>query len=240
MAVGVRVGTLQAGVAAALLLAVTMHARPADIAAPVVLSTHELCPYGCSTPDGRFDGVAVRVVRCALEHMSRPLDVRVYPWARAQEEARRGRADGFFAASHSAERDAWAELSVPIASQQWRWYLRVGSVFDPATPDFKARATVGGYIGANMLRWLEQENYRVVSRPADTPALLESLMAQRVDAVLANNLVMDALLAERALSDDVKSFLARDKPLGVYFTKPYLAQRPGFMATFNAAVERCR
>lgn len=224
---------------AALSLAAAQAAEP-TAAEPVVLATHELCPYGCTGADGRFDGVAVQVVRCALGRLGRPLEVRVYPWARAQQEAHGGAVAGFFGASHSAERDAWAELSAEIAPQQWRWYLRADNPLDPASPAFRTQATVAGYIGANMLEWLEQEGYRVVSRPPDTPALLDSLMARRVDAVLANNLVMDALLAERRLVRDVKSVLAKDKPLGVYFSRKYLGQRPGFLAAFNAAVGQCR
>lgn len=184
----------------------------------MVLATHELCPYGCTGADGRFDGVAVQVVRCALGRLGRPLEVRVYPWARAQQEAHGGAVAGFFGASHSAERDAWAELSAEIAPQQWRWYLRADNPLDPASPAFRTQATVAGYIGANMLEWLEQEGYRVVSRPPDTPALL----------------------AERRLVRDVKSVLAKDKPLGVYFSRKYLGQRPGFLAAFNAAVGQCR
>lgn len=224
--------------AALLWPAVAGAAAPAG--EPVALATHELCPYGCTGPDGRFDGIAVQVVGCALQRMGHRLDVRVFPWARAQQEARTGNVAGFFGASRSAERDAWAELSGEIAPQQWRWYLRADSRHDPRRPAFRREAAVASYVGANMLEWLAQEGYRVTSRPPDTPALLDSLVAGRVDAVLANNLVMDRLLADRGVSRDVKSFLAKDKPLGVYFSREYLAQRPGFLAAFNAAVGHCR
>lgn len=227
---------------AAVLAAAVPAADPAQPpgGGPVVLATHELCPYGCTGPDGRFDGLALRTTRCAFGRLGVPLEVRVLPWARAQEEARNGAADGFFGASRSAARDEWAVLSTPVAPQQWRWYLLAGNPLDPAQASFREQAAVASYVGANMLAWLEQEGYRVASRPPDTPALLASLVAGRVDAVLANNLVMDRLLAGQGLQQRVRSHLAQDKPLGVYFTRRFLAGRPGFLAGFDAAVAACR
>ena len=66
------------------------------------------------------------------------------------------------------------------------------------------------------------------------------LLARRVDAVMANNYVMGALLQEYGVEDQVKSYLNKDKPLSVYFSKEFLKSRPAFIESFNNMVPECR
>ena len=95
-------------------LALCLSAGPA-IAAPVRLTTHDLPPYSFVDEQGKLAGVAVKRVECAMTRIQRAFTVTVYPWARAQKLVYAGDADGFFAASQSAERDALAQLSAEIA-----------------------------------------------------------------------------------------------------------------------------
>lgn len=210
-----------------------------DRPARVVLTTHELPPYSFSG-DPRTGGIAVDAVRCALKALQVDAEIRFEPWARAQSSARAGQADGFFAASRSPDRDAWAMLSVSIAPQQWRWYLLKNSPLDPQDPKFRETATVSSYVGANMQDWLKENHYRLGSAPINTEHLLLMLVAGRLDAVLANHLVMDKLLVKHDRGREVRSVLQLDKPLGVYFTKDFTARWPDFIEAFNRAAVGCR
>lgn len=66
------------------------------------------------------------------------------------------------------------------------------------------------------------------------------LLAGRVDAVLANNLVMESILDTRGVLSEIRSEVQQDKPLSVYFSNDFLQLNPGFLAEFDAAVPDCR
>ena len=219
-----------------------LASAPAMAAEPALrLTTHDLPPYGSyAGPDNRFDGIAVRVVDCALRRVGRSYELEVLPWARAQKTVQAGGADGFFAASQNAERDSYAEMSAIIAEQEWRWYLLAENPMDPKAPEFRQRATVGSFVGGNMLDWLKRNGYRVEASPANTDQLLSMLQNGRIDAVLANNLVMEELLKKRNSQGQLRSVLQENKPLGVYFSKEFLAKSPGFLSAFNRQVPACR
>jgi polar amino acid transport system substrate-binding protein len=71
--------------------------------------------------------------------------------------------------------------------------------------------------------------------------LLKMLLAKRIDAILANQLVMNALLKETASESKVRSVLEQDKPLGVYFSDQFLSQQADdFMQRFNQTLGKCR
>ena len=214
----------------------------------IVLTTHNLSPYG-SFPNGvrpglvadeSFTGVAVDRVRCAARAIDYDLKVVVVPWKRAQANARAGSSDGFFAASQKNTRDEYAVLSEFIAEQKWQWYLLKDNKKNPNDPEFKSEAMVAGFVGSNMLSWMEKNKYKVGPRPLDTRRLLNTLLAGRVDAILANNLVMDVLIKKQQVEDKLKFYVAKDKPLGVYFTKLFLKKNAGFLDKFNKAVRKCK
>ncbi|NRA22713.1 MAG: transporter substrate-binding domain-containing protein [Oceanospirillaceae bacterium] len=214
----------------------------------VRLATHNLCPYGCyqdkdtsaSMPKLRFSGIAVDVVQCSLKKMSVQLEISVLPWKRAEKAASVGAVDGFFAASKNAVRDKFGTMSAIIAEQKWQWFLLNENPLDPQQLSFKHNATVSGFIGSNMLFWLKTNNYQVAATAIDTKILLKLLLRKRVDAVLANNYVMQGLLTEHNLVAKVKIYTLKNKPLAVYFGKSFLSKHPSFLTEFNANVNRCR
>jgi polar amino acid transport system substrate-binding protein len=213
----------------------------------VVLTTHNLYPYGSYPPgeiemviaDGTFKGVAVDRVRCVFKIMDTPLEIQVVPWRRAQLLVERGDADGFFAASQNDSRDEFGVKTMIIANQEWNWYLLKENPLSPQDQSFKEKASVGGFVGANMLEWMQEQNYNVTATPKDTEGLLKLLLARRVDAVMANNYVMQALLQNYGMVDQVKIYLNMDKPLFVYFSNEFLKSRPMFIEKFNSLIPEC-
>jgi ABC-type amino acid transport substrate-binding protein len=90
-----------------------------------------------------------------------------------------------------------------------------------------------------MLKWMQEQNYNVTATPNDTEGLLKLLLARRVDAVMANNHVMKALLQKYKVEDQVKIYLNTDKPLFVYFSKELLKSRPLLIERFNNLISEC-
>lgn len=219
-------------------LVVCIHATAARSAPPesISLATHIMCPYSFYTAEGTFDGLAVRTVRYALARMNVALDLVVVPWGRAQMMVRNGYSDGFFAASQNEARDVYATHSVTIAEQQWDWCILTESTMTPDMKEFKDTACVGAFNGSNMLYWLECNEYKVLGTPPNTRLLVEMLLARRIDAIVANDLVLEKIITAENLSDRLRVYPLKNKPLGVYFSNTFLAAHPGFLETFNRHV----
>jgi len=203
----------------------------------IILTSQDLPPLGSYNEKRHYDGIAVRVVKYALDKMEVKYEILVYPWARAQQEVKAGRADGFFAGSKNAERESYGVMSNIIADQKWVWYQLKENVMNPKDSDFKEKAKVGSYIGANMLDWLKKNNYNIKAEPRDTKMLFKMLLAKRVDAILANNLVAEDIIKKEKLGIKFKRTIQQEQPLGVYFSKTFLEKNPGFLKKFNSCVD---
>ena len=237
---------------AAILTLSTFNSAWAQWQEKLILTTHNLCPYGCyqnkhsdnssseHNTKRTFEGIAVSVVDCALNAINQPYEIVVLPWARAQKMVKDGQADGFFSASKQAKRDEYAVFSEVIAEQKWQWYMLKKNPLSPTQADFKQKALVGGFIGANMLSWLEGNNYQIAAKVTNSNVLLELLLKERVDAILANNNVMDALVKNKKIDGKIKRIVNKDKPLAVYFSNEFVAKHPSFLAAFIQHVVACR
>jgi ABC-type amino acid transport substrate-binding protein len=209
--------------------------RPAA-AETLRLTTQEWPPYQV-VERGALGGSAVAVVECALARIGAGYEITVYPWRRAQQMVRDGGADGFFAASQSAERDGYAVFSTPVAPQVWRWFWRGDRTID--LTDRTAR--VGVIAGSRMHDWLRDNGYTGIEPMESTEAILRLIQLGRVDAVLANDMVFShALTAIGGKESGFASSVHSDRPLGVYFARRFLDRHPGFLDRFNAASEACQ
>lgn len=169
------------------------------------------------------------------------LEIIITPWKRAQSMVRHNTAEGFFAASHNLDRDRYAVMSEIIAEQKWTWYLLKKNLLDPTSNSFKQSGVVTSFLGANMQKWLLQNDFQTINNPPqDNHKLLSFLLSGRVDAILANDQVMNSLINDFGHQEKVRSVLNRNKPLGVYFSKAFLATQPGFLAQFDQAVLSCK
>ena len=210
------------------------------------LATHNLNYYGSFTKghnkaiaDDSFTDIAVDTVRCAMSQLAQPIKIHVVPWARAQNMAKNDKVAGFFAASQNSERDQYATFSHVIADQDWAWFYLSDATLKPSSKQFKEDAFVASFIGANMLNWLKSENFNVVLEAKDSETLFDALLEGRINAILANRLVGEAIMKKLALSEQISVTVESKRPLGVYFTHHFLSQRPTFLEKFNAAVSRC-
>lgn len=203
----------------------------------IVLTTHNLNPYGFYQKDGSFNGIAVKPIRYAFDKMKLDYEIKVLPWQRAQAMVQNNIAHGFFAASQNKHRDSYAILSETIADQKWNWYWIKGQKIDPFSKEFKKYTAVASFNGANMQKWLIKNNYNVTITPEDTNHAITLMLAKRFDALLANNHVMNKIIKQRNLENQFNVRTQKDKPLGVYFSKSFLKKRPGFLRDFNKYIK---
>ncbi|WP_415891532.1 substrate-binding periplasmic protein [Neptuniibacter sp. PT8_73] len=222
-------------------LACLFIAPQISVADNIRLTTHQLPPYSY-IQNNVITGTAVEVVKCAMNKIpNHSLEIIITPWKRAQSMVRHNTAEGFFAASHNHDRDRYAVMSEIIAEQKWTWYLLKNNTLDPSIDDFKQKSVVTSFLGANMQKWLLQNDFQTINNPPqDNKKLLFFLLSGRVDAILANNQVMNGLIQESGHQEKIRSVLNRNKPLGVYFAKQFIHDNPAFLPRFNKEVISCR
>ena len=206
------------------------------LAETVTLATHELPPYGYHDSAHVFTGYAVERVRFAVARCGLELSIVVVPWARAQALAGNDFVDGFFAASLNDERMMLYAASEVLAPQRWTWFLLHDSPLDPAAADFKAQARVGSFIGANMLKYLEENGYHIAGTPKDTEALFLMLMAGRLDAFLANDMVAGRIIEDQGLGGKIRTHTLKSEALHALFTRRFIREHPDFLECFNAGL----
>lgn len=222
-------------------LVMCVFAWRCDAMEPVRLATHDQAPYGTYLSDRSFDGIAVRVVKCAFQRMGRSVSIEVFPWERAQLLAEKGAVDGFFPATIKPERLEWAEASLAIADQKWVWYLPLGSTLDPLSVEFKATAKVGAHFGSNRLKFLEAEKFNVVLKPQTDEALLTAFLAGRADAILGGDQAIGIAMKNQNVNPKaLRAVVLQDNPLHAYFGRKFLQTEPDLVKRFNSQIAACR
>ena len=207
-------------------------------ATPLRLVVPQFPPY-TSESDGDFSGVGIELIEQLMLDMEIEYQLRSTPnYARALGELIRGQADGFFLASENSQRNNVAVFSEPLLINHWSWFLAQDSTIPPDSSAFKAMTKVGTIHGSNTNKWLIEHNYNVTSK-ANSAALLPVLLLdkKRVDAVFLASLVFRKELALHGYSSDKYiEIVEQSKPFGIYISKEYLENNPGFMEKLNSAI----
>lgn len=165
------------------------------------LSTLEWPPY---TSQAQADGgYATAVVSAAFAAVGITVDVHYHPWARALEEARRGRVDGLFPEYFDPERRPNLLFSEPfpggpaglVKLRERDLPLRYGEPGSAGFPDLRGLkiGLVRGYLNHPLLD-SDPSLRRDFAR--DDLQNLSKLMAGRVDLIFIDYLVAKALLRE--------------------------------------------
>ncbi|TNC79624.1 MAG: hypothetical protein C9356_18135 [Oleiphilus sp.] len=225
----------------AMLSASASAASDTDLPRPEIhLSTAIIAPYQQLGEQGELEGFAIPVVECLMAKLGFDYKIEVFPWLRAQKNVESGESDAFFVASQSSERDRYAQQSSPLFSGTRSWYLREGFELEPHSEAFRQEAMVGTVFGTNMHRKLEQEFQHVVTKTTEED-LLQLLHLGRLDGVLLTDLMFEYTIGFMSMEHHAFTrVLARQKPLGVYFSHVFLEKHPGFMARFNASIPECK
>lgn len=202
------------------------------------LGTQDRPPYTWPQ-DGKPAGPFDKVVVCALESMGVEYSIDFLPWARAQSMTQRGQLDGFYAGSQNAERDSYATASRFIGKQNWAYFYLADVINQPIDDEYLKNARVGAYLGSNMAQWLKTKGVKVAYRPVEPEMLLEGLIRDRADIILANEAAMLKLTEKTNRSAYIDHQVVVSKPIAVYFGKTYLNENPNFINAFNQAASQC-
>lgn len=201
------------------------------------LVTFEAPPYQTTEADGNeqehISGETVDTVTCAAKKAGWPVHTRLAPQKRAIYSLKRNSVDGYFAAAPSADLDAFASRSYPIALEKWYFFTANTS---PKT----GKHRIGVVDSSNEKVWLEANGYEIylsVASPAQLPALLER---GRIDTALMDQRVMEGLNAKNSPPiANLQSHFLRYAPLHLYVSEAFGTRHPEFLPAFNQALPAC-
>lgn len=184
-------------------------------------------------------------IACAFQKMGRSHTVTEMPWARAQLGTKEGIYDGFFMATKNSKRDRYAVFSEPFMKIKWLYVVRKDSNITPDDPDFKDRIS-GANNGSSRHTWLtkkfkEKVFTRKIVGTTDSKGTIKMLQLGRIEVALENESHLGDVFIELAISpSDFKTFVARERPMSVYFGKVFLKREPEFLDVFNKNMRACK
>ncbi|EPN0074975.1 substrate-binding periplasmic protein [Vibrio cholerae] len=233
-----KVGVIKKGLILSSVLFITptlANSRPERL----LLTTQDWFPYQYQE-DGEIKGRGIKQIKCIMRVMQQPYQITMTSWYRAQILTEAGEHHGFFLASSNDKRDKYAVYSVEFAKQNWSWFSLSDST-DIDSPTFKTQVEVVALFGSNKWFWLQKNGYRVSMKPRTPKAMLELLLQGQVGAILGNDEVIEDTIKEMGISHRaITKTRAQSHPLGVYFSKSFIAKYPQFIAEFNVASQKCK
>ena len=169
----------------------------------LVFYTQEFAPFSYSE-NGRVAGPGVEIIQKACDNINVKCVIEVLPWVRAQEEVKRGNADGMFFVGKNKEREEWLDFSIPIINTEYGFF---GNKETPISyNDIKdlSGKTVGVYGHSNTSLSLDEAvkgmNRIAVEMTVDDAIEFRKLNAKRVDAVYSNKSVGEAIIKQLKLT----------------------------------------
>ncbi len=197
-------------------------------------------------PEGnKLTALGEPYIYCALNHLKQPYTLDRIPWQRAQNSTQIGLHDGFFMASKTVERDHYATLSQEILSIKWLFVTLREKAISPIQSNFY-KLKFSAELGSARHQWLReiQTNGIIkqeIEAPSDPASVIKMLLVDRVDIALMNSITLKELIKSLAINkQDLSTYVAYEKPTGVYFRHAFIKQNPLFLHQFNQALTLCK
>lgn len=205
-------------------------------AQPSLLLETNISPPYQQVSGSRLTGESVETVRCVLNKLGHDFSIDVVPWKRAQSDLQNGRSDGYFSAIPQSQLDAVATLTAPIVLEKWFWFAKDADMLQQS--GFPSGLKVGVLRGSNQEEWLQSKGIRIAQSVNQLPSLLKLLEIGRIDTFLVDEHVLGSLISIEG-GRAWPSRFERYVPMGLYFSKRFLALNPDFIHQFNARIPSC-
>ena len=197
-------------------------------------------PYTQLDSDALPSGIGTDAVKQVLDSMGVNYTITISSnHGRALQEVRKQHSDGFFMASQNSERDKYAEFSEPLMSNRWVWVIRQENAhnFNPSDQLFKNQSTVASLLNTNTHHWLKVSGYTSVYAATSVRGLKDKLDSGAITAILIAEMTFLDTVSEIR---DYEIILEEEKEFGLYISKYFLSDNPGFMYKLNKAIRTYR
>lgn len=187
---------------------------------------------------GVIQGLGIELLDKVMKELKVQYTLSLVPtYGRALINMKEDMADGFFLASQNNERDEAAVLSMPLAINRWCWFFLVNSNMSAKDKNFKTNAKVGSILDSNPEIWLKDNGYTIAASPNEASALPQLLKANRINTIFGPELVIENVIKKSEKNLYKKEFQVGQN-FGIYISKKYLSNNPGFMEQLNGAIKK--
>lgn len=205
----------------------------------LIINTQDWPPYQ-TIDNGQVKGSATETLKCVLKKMKIEYSIKVLPWKAAQDQVKDNKADAFYSAGITTERNSYATPTDKIANYKWIWVLNKNSDLDPSKPEFLTTATVAAKFGTGPEFYLYEKNYKVIASPKELIQLFEMLRAKRFDAFLTpEEPTLEVFKNNLVNKEHFKFIFHSNNALVFYFSKKYIKNNPNIIKQFNLALKNC-
>lgn len=189
--------------------------------------------------DQKVAGPGRDVIAAACEAAELDCSYDIFPWRRAQELMREGKADGMMVIGRNPEREEWLDFSPPLFRTEYGFFVSENRSGDPQDLAGIAGFKVGVFAPSNTAVQLEGLRDRMIAeglepleidaRPDDVSGF-RKLAADRIDAVYSNRDRGRKVLVDNGLAEDVR-YAMSDKGILYFaairksFGKPEVSRR---------------
>ncbi|KAB8037638.1 transporter substrate-binding domain-containing protein [Silvanigrella paludirubra] len=204
-----------------------------------IINTQDWPPYQ-TIANNIVGGSATKTLECVLKQMKLDYQINVLPWKRAQEDVKLGKAQAFYAAGITNERNDFAVPTEKIANYKWIWIFNKGENLDPTKKEFKKKALLAAKFGTGPETFLAENNYKLVASPKEIHNLFEMLQGKRFDAFLSpEEPALEFMKKNQMNKNNFKFIFHSNNPLVFYFSKKYVEKNQNSVKIFNSYLKNC-
>lgn len=213
----------------------------------LVIAGDMWCPINCAA-DAEQRGIFVELAEQIFAESGIEVEYRVINWARAVHDTRRGKLGALIGAGVQDAPDFIFTPSAPGVSRMCFYAMRGGHWRYEGLASLQAvrLGAINGYsYGAELDLYLrdhhEQAQVQLMTGDGALQSNLRKLRHGRIDALVENAWVMQALLSERYLHGEIVEVGCRQPDIPIYLAfAPGLAGSPRYAELFEQGLQRFR
>ncbi len=210
--------------------------------AELMFNTQDFAPFNYEI-EGVVSGPGSDMIRQVCLKIDVKCSFSLLPWRRAQQEVKKGVANGMFVIGWNKARAEWVHFSPPILKTEYGFFTHSGSGLTYKTLKDVAGLTVAVFGPSNTSNTLRALQTKMIAegltpinidiRP-DDEAGFKKLALMRVDAVFSNRDVGYALAAKLGVGHKVR-YAGKTKELNYYIGFAADHTERALLKKFNAA-----
>lgn len=136
-------------------------------------------------------------------------------------------------------------MNSKIISKKWLFVTLQQNAVSPTQANFY-NLKFSADLGSARHQWLKtlKDNGTItqqIETPSDPASTLKMLLVKRVDVALMNSVTLKNLITTLGIDKQkISTYLAYEKPTGVYFSHDFIKKSPAFIKQFNHALTECK
>jgi len=220
-------------------VAMLLPSAPSVAQEMVRLVTHQSYPFHY-TENNVIKGNVIGELKCAFNRLGLPYRVEMSQQWRNSLLLQDGKVDGLVTTVSNKSNEDYGQSSKVISIKNTLWF-NIGAPLNinNQTAEYKKFA-VAAIFGSEEWYSLKKEGYNISFQPRNATELIQLLLANKVDAIVSTQAVVDKSLRQNQ-NFGVNLSHTEYKAFGLklHFSNDFIHSSPNFLAKFDYAIDNC-